>query len=351
MVPSACASLTALVRRRANPLDYRVSGPVAADSPPGPVDVIVPVYGAADDLRRCLASLRRHTASRASPAPGDRRAAARRGRGGSPRNAGRCRGLAVRGAQPRATRLRRERQSRHGGLHAGRGAPQQRHRSDRRLARQASGRRVFVSGGGHGHALLEQRDPRLLAAVVRGQRDPDGPRRRFLRRPRRAGVAPRVSPDPHRRGLVPLHQAEGPRRLGSLRRGPLWPGLRRRERLLPACPRRRLCPRPRRRNLHLPRGPAELWRVAPEAGTRSRAPSFQDPPRLPSDDRPIHEGRPAPAGPRARDRGSRSASPAPRRLGPCARRPRGPGLAALQPRRHRNLRPRPRGSAGSLDAR
>ena len=63
MVPSACASLTALVRRRANPLDYRVSGPVAADSPPGPVDVIVPVYGAADDLRRCLASLRRDTAA------------------------------------------------------------------------------------------------------------------------------------------------------------------------------------------------------------------------------------------------------------------------------------------------
>ena len=31
------------------------------DRPPGPVDVIVPVYGAAAELRRCLESLVRHT--------------------------------------------------------------------------------------------------------------------------------------------------------------------------------------------------------------------------------------------------------------------------------------------------
>ena len=58
-------------------------------------------------------------------------------------------------------------------------------------------------------------------------------------------------------------------------------------------------------------GQRELWRVAPEAGTRGRAPSFQDPPRLPSDDRPIHEGRPAPAGPRTRDRPARAPPPLP----------------------------------------
>ena len=46
---------------RARIIDYAREGSVAADPAPGPVDVIVPVYGAADDLGRCLASLGRHT--------------------------------------------------------------------------------------------------------------------------------------------------------------------------------------------------------------------------------------------------------------------------------------------------
>ncbi|MFY9826101.1 MAG: hypothetical protein WAM82_32345, partial [Thermoanaerobaculia bacterium] len=47
---------------RSAPLDWtRSSSAVPADGPPGPVDVIVPVYGAAAELAACLASLRRHT--------------------------------------------------------------------------------------------------------------------------------------------------------------------------------------------------------------------------------------------------------------------------------------------------
>ena len=46
--------------RRA-PLDWSASGSaVEPDGAPGPVDVIVPVYGAAAELAACLASLRRH---------------------------------------------------------------------------------------------------------------------------------------------------------------------------------------------------------------------------------------------------------------------------------------------------
>ncbi len=44
------------------PLDWNAPGPVPGpDRPPGPVDVVVPVYGAAAELAACLASLRRHT--------------------------------------------------------------------------------------------------------------------------------------------------------------------------------------------------------------------------------------------------------------------------------------------------
>src|SRR5436309_14867018 len=43
------------------PLDWTRSGPAVPDGPPGPVDVVVPVYGAAAELAACLASLRRHT--------------------------------------------------------------------------------------------------------------------------------------------------------------------------------------------------------------------------------------------------------------------------------------------------
>src|SRR5215218_7041044 len=44
------------------PLDWNPPAPAAApDRPPGPVDVIVPVYGAADELVACLESLLRHT--------------------------------------------------------------------------------------------------------------------------------------------------------------------------------------------------------------------------------------------------------------------------------------------------
>ncbi|HEY6553918.1 MAG TPA: glycosyltransferase, partial [Vicinamibacteria bacterium] len=42
------------------PLDYARSGEVPPDGPPGPVDVIVPVYGAAVELGRCLVSLGHH---------------------------------------------------------------------------------------------------------------------------------------------------------------------------------------------------------------------------------------------------------------------------------------------------
>jgi O-antigen biosynthesis protein len=43
------------------PIDWTQAGPSEPDHPPGPVDVIVPVYGAAAELRACLASLLRHT--------------------------------------------------------------------------------------------------------------------------------------------------------------------------------------------------------------------------------------------------------------------------------------------------
>src|SRR5436305_8832518 len=43
------------------PLDWTRSGPAVPDGPPGPVDVVVPVYGAAAELAACLASLLRHT--------------------------------------------------------------------------------------------------------------------------------------------------------------------------------------------------------------------------------------------------------------------------------------------------
>src|SRR5436305_5782852 len=42
------------------PLDWTRSGPAVPDGPPGPVEVVVPVYGAAAELAACLASLRRH---------------------------------------------------------------------------------------------------------------------------------------------------------------------------------------------------------------------------------------------------------------------------------------------------
>ncbi len=47
---------------RPSPLDWTQSrSAIPPDGPPGPVDVIVPVYGAAPELAACLASLRRHT--------------------------------------------------------------------------------------------------------------------------------------------------------------------------------------------------------------------------------------------------------------------------------------------------
>jgi GT2 family glycosyltransferase len=49
------------VTNRRAPLDWTAAGSVGPDGPPGPVDVIVPVYGAAAELVACLASLRRHT--------------------------------------------------------------------------------------------------------------------------------------------------------------------------------------------------------------------------------------------------------------------------------------------------
>src|ERR1700709_1115018 len=42
-------------------IDWDVPGATEPDRPPGPVDVIVPVYGAAAELAACLASLLRHT--------------------------------------------------------------------------------------------------------------------------------------------------------------------------------------------------------------------------------------------------------------------------------------------------
>jgi GT2 family glycosyltransferase len=46
---------------RASPIDWTVAGPAEPDRPPGPLDVIVPVYGAAAEFAACLASLRRST--------------------------------------------------------------------------------------------------------------------------------------------------------------------------------------------------------------------------------------------------------------------------------------------------
>ena len=46
--------------RHAAPLDWTRPGPhVEPNRPPGPVDVIVPVYGAAAELAACLQSLLR----------------------------------------------------------------------------------------------------------------------------------------------------------------------------------------------------------------------------------------------------------------------------------------------------
>jgi glycosyltransferase involved in cell wall biosynthesis/GT2 family glycosyltransferase len=59
--PFGMRRLTALVGRMSSPLDYSLPGTVPPDDEPGPVDVIVPVYGAPEELRRCLASLHRHT--------------------------------------------------------------------------------------------------------------------------------------------------------------------------------------------------------------------------------------------------------------------------------------------------
>src|SRR5947199_3070680 len=42
-------------------LDWNAPGDAGPDRPPGPVDVVVPVYGAAAELAACLASLLRHT--------------------------------------------------------------------------------------------------------------------------------------------------------------------------------------------------------------------------------------------------------------------------------------------------
>src|SRR5436305_4009449 len=42
-------------------LDWSAPGDAEPDRPPGPVDVVVPVYGAAAELAACLASLLRHT--------------------------------------------------------------------------------------------------------------------------------------------------------------------------------------------------------------------------------------------------------------------------------------------------
>lgn len=52
--------MISLFARRA-PLDYHAGRRAAPEAPPGPVDVIVPVYGAPDEFALCLASLLRHT--------------------------------------------------------------------------------------------------------------------------------------------------------------------------------------------------------------------------------------------------------------------------------------------------
>jgi len=49
------------LRRSAPAIDFATPGVVPADAAPGPVDVIVPVYGAAEALARCLESLALHT--------------------------------------------------------------------------------------------------------------------------------------------------------------------------------------------------------------------------------------------------------------------------------------------------
>jgi glycosyltransferase involved in cell wall biosynthesis/GT2 family glycosyltransferase len=61
MIRSAVRRLGARLLHAAGTLDYTRSGEVPPDAAPGAVDVIVPVYGAAEELGRCLASLRRHT--------------------------------------------------------------------------------------------------------------------------------------------------------------------------------------------------------------------------------------------------------------------------------------------------
>src|SRR5579862_606377 len=56
--------LAAALTRRLRPRPLPLAGDpcrVPPDSPPGPVDVVVPIHGAADELGRCLRSLLAHT--------------------------------------------------------------------------------------------------------------------------------------------------------------------------------------------------------------------------------------------------------------------------------------------------
>lgn len=57
---AVCCRVPSLFARR-RPLDYRTGRPMAAEAAPAGADVVVPVYGAADEFARCLESLVRCT--------------------------------------------------------------------------------------------------------------------------------------------------------------------------------------------------------------------------------------------------------------------------------------------------
>ena len=199
------------------PLDDTREGSVSEDTPapPASVDVIVPIFGAAPELLRCLDSLARHPdpASHTfvlvvdGPQPPDVEEALASGLGALP--SGR-------------TRLLRNPERRGFVASVNRGMADLEAdvvllNSDTEVTAgwleklQAA---AYSSGGGHGDALLQQCDSGIVAASVRGQRHSRGAHRRLVRRAGRARFAPRVSPDPHGRRPVPLRQEEGLDALG-----------------------------------------------------------------------------------------------------------------------------------------
>ena len=136
---------------------------------------------------------------------------------------------------------------------------QQRHAGDRRLGREAP-------GGGRSRRPRSPRSrrsrttPRSARSPASSRTTPCPPARPGrLRRARRARGGARAPAPPHRRRRLPLHQEEGARPRRAVRRGAsAWATARRATSA--AGLEGRLAARARRRDVHLPRGAAQLRR-------------------------------------------------------------------------------------------